>query len=450
MTHDSSVTAIVAPPFWQRLQGVLERRPFLRDVAIMLGGSAGGQMISVALSPLLTRLYSPQQFGILSVYSALLAILVVVASLRYELALPLAKTDEDAVNLMAVGLAVLVLTTALFTAGAAAFPDEWLERVWPLPFNSAHVTPYRGMLSLGFFCLGGYYVALYFATHAGAFGSIARTRLAQGIVGPLSQIGLALLGGGAPALLVGSILGQSAGTFGLFYAVLGKKRGLLEALSWRRMLQLARRYCRFPLVGSWAALLDAAGGNHLLYLLVTVNYGARIAGFLFLAERILSRPLAIIGTSILQVFVGEAGRTASADPARLRRRFYQVVGRQTLLALLWIAAVNLGGALLFSDIFGAEWGDAVPYLQAMSPAYLALAVVLPVFHTLQLLEKQSLAATWQAGRLIFTVGLFVILSKAGVAPLWVVAGYGAAQAFCGALLLALMAWAVAKLQEVKP
>ena len=99
------------------------------------------------------------------------------------------------------------------------------------------------------------------------------------------------------------------------------------------MAALARRYRRFPLIASWAALIDSAGGSQLLYLLVTSAYSARIAGFIFLAERVVARPLSMVGTSVLQVFMGEAGRTASEDPPRLKKRFFQVVNRQFWLAL---------------------------------------------------------------------------------------------------------------------
>src|SRR4029077_16223057 len=98
---------------------------------------------------------------------------------------------------------------------------------------------------------------------------------------------------------------------------------------------------------------------------------------------IVARPLSLIGTSILQVFVSEAGRMVSADPARLRSRFYQVISRQFCLAFGWIVLTNVAGAELFPTVFGADWGDAVIYLQAMSLAYLTQAIVLPVFHTLQ-------------------------------------------------------------------
>ena len=73
----------------------------------MLTGTAAGQLVSILLSPVLTRLYSPQQFGVLSVYTALLTILVVIASLRYELTVPMAASDEDAINLVALCCCVL-------------------------------------------------------------------------------------------------------------------------------------------------------------------------------------------------------------------------------------------------------------------------------------------------------------------------------------------------------
>lgn len=445
----SDAAAVETDSLFGRLRGMLASRPFLKDVSIMLTGSAGGQAISLLLSPFLTRLYSPQEFGILSVYSAVTAILVVIASMRYELALPLVRDDEDAVNLMMVCLLTLAGTTVAVGAVSFLAPDSWIERFWPIPLDAKHSLIYRTLLVAGYACLGGYFVALYVATRANAYKAIARTRLAQGVVGPTSQIGLALLGAGAPGLIVGSILGQSAGTFGLFGKVTAGKSELLKAVSWSRMKAQAKRFRQFPLVGSWAALIDAVGSSQLLYLLITTTYSARIAGFIFLAERVVSRPLSIIGTSILQVFVGEAGKTITSDPALLKRRFYQVVSRQAAMATAWIVLANLVAILLFPVMFGEEWRDGVPYLQAISIAYLAQAIVLPVFHTLQLLERQRMAAAWQIGRLILTVGIF----SAGVAldfsaPAVIVA-YSVGQAAACAILLALMARSINQIQHVQ-
>ncbi len=432
-----------------RLRGAMARRPFLKNVSIMLSGSVAGQAVSILLSPALTRLYSPQQFGVLSVYTALLTILVVVASLRYELTIPMAKSDEDAVNLVALCCCVLIATTAAIGIAAFTFPEDWLKVLWPTPIKSSYIAWYRGLFILGFLCLGGYYIALYLGTREGAFKAIARTRLYQGIVGPTSQIGLALAGAGAPGLLMGSIAGQSAGTIGLFQRLF-RSRSVTGMVSWRRMWALAKRYRRFPLIASWAALIDSAGGSQLLYLLVTATYSARIAGFIFLAERVVARPLSLVGTSILQVFMGEAGKTAAADPAKLKTRFYQVVSRQFLLAAAWIAVANLAAALVFPKVFGAEWGDAVIFLQAMSVGYLAQAIVLPVFHTLQLLEKQTLAAGWQLGRLLLVAATFTTASQLDLSAPVTIFCYSAVQATACVVLLLLMARSIEKLQQVTP
>jgi O-antigen/teichoic acid export membrane protein len=432
---------------WQRLRALLGRRPFLKNVSIMLTGAAAGQAISLVLAPVLTRIYPPEQVGILSVYSALLTVFVVIASLRFELAVPLAASDEDAINLVAVCLCALVFTTALIAVTAFAFPEKTLEGLWPAPINAWHVAIYRGLLVLGFLCLGGYYVALYLATRQDAFSSISLTRLYQGIVGPLSQIGLGVAGVGAPGLLFGSILGQSTGTLSLFRRVLRARRDLLRAISFRRMVALALRYRRFPLIASWAALIDGAGGDQLLYLMVTTQYSARIAGFIFLAERIVARPLSLVGTSILQVFVGEAGKTIASDPAQFRRRFYQVISRQFVLSVAWVGVVNIAAAMLFSTVFGAKWGGAVVYLQAMSIGYLAHAVVLPVFHTLQLLEKQAVAACWQVGRLVLIVATFAFCIGNNVSAPNAILLYSGIQAASSVVLLGLMAGAIRNSQR---
>ena len=430
-----------------RVRGMLAKRPFLKDVSIMLTGSAGGQAISLLLSPLLTRLYTPQEFGILSVYSAIIAILVVVASLRYELALPLVRDDDDAVNLMAVCLLALAGTTTVVALVTFLTPDAMIQRFWPVPLDPAHSLIYRSLLVIGYACLGGYFVALYVATRVSAYRAIARTRLAQGVVGPTSQIGLALLGFGAPGLLFGNILGQSAGTFGLFGHMAAIKKDWRAALSWPRIKALAARFKQFPLVGSWAALIDAVGSNQLLYLLITSTYSARIAGFIFLAERVVSRPLSIIGTSILQVFVGEAGRLIATDPAALKRRFYQVATRQLAMATAWILLANLVAIMLFPIMFGEEWRDGVPYLQAISIAYLAQAAVLPVFHTLQLLERQRMAAIWQIGRLILTVGVFAVGVSMNLPAPTVIFAYSVAQAVACVIFFMMMARSIQQVQR---
>jgi len=200
-----------------------------------------------------------------------------------------------------------------------------------------------------------------------------------------------------------------------------RRASLLREISWSGMAAAARRYAHFPLFASWARLLDMAGGGTILFVLFTACYSSKIAGFMFLSDRVIGRPLLVLSTSFLQVFTGEAGRAINDNPALLRQRFYQVVPLQFVFAACWIALANAVAGWVFPPLFGAQWADAIPYLRALSLSYLALTVLHPVSTTLQMVEWQVEAAIWQIARLILVVASVLLAWRSGasaVSALW--------------------------------
>ncbi len=415
---------------------------FVRNVWVMLAGAILGQGTSVLLAPALTRLFSPEQFGYLTVYTAAIMTLSLIASLGLDVAIPIAESNAEAANLVALAGLALTATTSVVAVFAWTVPDaallDWLGPI-------AHV---RWLIPLGFACLGAYYVVVATATRQGQFGDIARTRITQGMAGPLSQIVFGLLGLGAPGLVIGFVWGQSAGVVYLLRRSVLRHAEMLNAMSVAGMRRVWRRYIGFPLWASWARLVDIAGYQS-IFLMISLLYSPKIAGFLFLSDRVVARPLLIVSSSFLQVFTGEAGRVARVDPARLRTRFRQVVPAQTLFAIFWIALGNIAAAWLFPILFGARWDAAVAYLQAMSVAYFVLTVVHPVSTTLQMLERQVLNAAWEVGRLVVVVLTVIIGWRAGLSAIQTLWLYSAAQALCCAVLLGLIADLIERLQPAR-
>ncbi len=76
------------------LRALLPKGRLGRAVAVLVTGTAFGQLIVLAASPLVTRLYTPADFGVLGVFSAFLGILGIAVTLRYELAIPLPRTTR--------------------------------------------------------------------------------------------------------------------------------------------------------------------------------------------------------------------------------------------------------------------------------------------------------------------------------------------------------------------
>ena len=421
----------------RRMRDHADRRSFSWHVAVMLTGTVAGQAVSILLSPVLTRIFSPAEFGYLSVYSALLLIFGGIGSLGLDLAIPISLEETECANLLGLCGLSLIATTLAITAITYAIPAETLRQL-----SLGPVASYRYLLPLGFACLGGYYILTAVATRASAFKEIARTRISQGLSGPLSQIALGLLGFGTPGLVIGFVIGQSSGTFLLLSRCVLQRRDWMHVMSWPGIVSVARRYIGFPLFASWSRALDAAGSGMIMFVLFTACYSSRIAGFMFLSERVIWRPLLLVSSSLLQVFTGEAGKSVSQDPAQLRRRFYQVVPRQFLLVSAWMLLANLLAGWAFPLLFGAEWANAIPYLRAMSVAYWLQASLHPVSTTLQMLEYQLVAALWQVGRLTLVVAgvLFAWThGESALTALWI---GSLAQAGSCLVLLAITAGAV--------
>jgi len=419
------------------IRGQGARPSFSWNVWVMLAGTFAGQGISILLSPVLTRIYDPGAFGYLGVYSVLLYTTCVIACLGLDLAIPITASDFECANLLALSAIALVVTTSVIAAITYVLPAHILSPLW-----LGSIASYRPLLPIGFFLLGAYYLMLALATRAHAFQDIASTRIAQGLAGPVSQIALGLLGGGAPGLAVGFVIGQSSGTIQLFSRTVLRDTTMRAMVSWRGIVAMARRYMHFPLFASWSKVIELAGSTGVLFVLFAGLFSGEVAGFMALSDRVILRPLWMVSTSVLQVFTGEAGRSISRDPVQLRRRFRQVVSRQFLLASGWIVLTNLLAAWVFPLAFGEVWGNAVPYLHALSLTYLGLAVLHPVSNMLQMLERQVMAVAWQTARLVLVSAAVLLPWQAGcsaVGTLWI---FSVVQGACCATMLALTAWTI--------
>src|SRR3954447_8520119 len=103
------------------------RGPFLKNVAVLASGTAMAQVLTVLAYPILMRLFTPDQFGLFALFGALNMTFVVVASGRYELAIVLAKTEQEAANLLALSLGIVVAVSAASGLAVWAFGDPLLN-----------------------------------------------------------------------------------------------------------------------------------------------------------------------------------------------------------------------------------------------------------------------------------------------------------------------------------
>ena len=388
--------------------------------------NAAAQSLSFAAYPVLTRIYRPDQLGVLSVVLFGMTLLMPLATLRYELALPLCRDDAEARNVLATCFAVVVGTSLCLAGGLLAVPGRLLSDAGP-------AAQFRLFIPVALLAFGTYTVLVYEASRVGRYDEIARTRVSQAAVGPLLQILFGVVGFGTTGLLTGFVLGLSSGSARLARRILGGRAGLFAGVSARSVGAVASKYRRFALFSSWSGVL--AGSASLGNIVFTLLYGATVGGYLFLADRILMQPLRVSGNAFLQVFVGEAGRTLQTEPGRLRAMFVDVFRKQAVICCLWLGAIYAGAHVLVPLVFGAAWADSTPYIDVMLIGYLPMAAAIPTAHALQLIHSQRLSAALETLRFAALVAAIGAAWAAGLAPLRAALAYSVVQAAANGLIL---------------
>ena len=385
---------------------VLPRGRFARSVAILVGGTALGQVIAVLASPILTRLYKPEDFGVLAVYSSILGILSVIASLRYEVAIPLPENDEDAANLLALSLGIVVLISLLISLGAWLLGEHVVQ--W---LNAPGLQPYLWLLPVGMLLVGSYQVFNYWAVRRQAFGAIARTKLYQGLGAALTQVASGFLKSGPLGLIVGQIVGQSAG--GITLALLFRNHKFTN-LRINNVRLVAKRYVRFPKLSILPAFVNAVG-LQLPIVALSAFYGSTVTGWFSLAQKIFGVPLSIISHSTSQVLFGHA-----ASHRRLRYEmetlFWKTIRQQSLLGLPLALLMPLT-PVLFPTIFGYTWQESGIYAAIWLPSLIANFIASPTGGFLDILERQDLFLVREASRLVILGGAIAISVLLRVQPL---------------------------------
>lgn len=382
----------------QTIRNLLPKNRFARSVSVLAGGTAVGQAIQVLASPVLTRLYTPDDFGILAVYGSLLMILGVVASLRYQLAIPVAKSEEESLHVVFLSLFVVAGMT-LGTVLLVFFCGNQLGRALNIPGFADYVW----LLPAGLFLVGTYQVFQYWAIRTKAFTAIARTKLIQA----LSMVGLQVGGYafGPIALLMGQVFGQMAGTTSLGVLPFQKYRHMAKRIRPADIVRVAGRYRRFPLYSTWGAIFNTAG-SQLPPLLFAVFYGASSAGIYLLAHRVLAIPVSIVGRAVADVFffsAADANRQNALGPlvTNIHSNLAQFL-MPPVLIIVW------AGPDLFSVFFGKDWQLAGEFARWMAIYIYFQFITSPLSQLFSVLEKQAQGTLFQGILLILqVVGLFV-------------------------------------------
>jgi len=382
-----------------------------RGMIAIAGGTALGQLVGLLGAPVLSRIYSPNDFGVFAIVLAMVTTIGTVAGSRFELAIPLPERESDAYSLVFLGLASCALTAGLGTIVIALAGDTIAGS-----FAQEGLRPWLWLVSPTAAIMGVYLVLNQLAIRRLRYGAIGRRNVLQSSGMTATQIVLGLAHIRPGGMVLGMAAGQALGATSLAFGSGLRGAAAREGRAPKRAREVARRYRRFPLLLAPSGLLNVLG-TQLPVILLAYFYGTAVAGWMGLTQRVLAVPVTLVGTAIAQVYLAQLARSKRSDLASAASLFGRA-SRSLLAVGAFVGLVLLvGGPQIFSLVFGQDWETSGKFAQAMSLGLTAQFIGAPLSQTLIVYERQMLQLTWDIARLLLVTTAIVVCFATGASAL---------------------------------
>ena len=377
----------------------IKRSQFLYSVAVLGSGTVLAQVIVIAASPALTRLYSPADFGLAALFAAIVASVTPAICGKYEVAIVVGKTVTTSRQLL--GVAVNFAFGVSLIALSMIF---LLDAQITLLFDTERLGAWLLLVPVMLMLTGLLAAFQYYSNRIQAYGTISRSKVLKAVVGVAVGLAMGIVGFNA-GLLVSVVIATCATSGWLIYRY--KALPYRTILAWsRRKKVLARRYRAFPLYSASTGLLDGLT-QALPVFFLSGYFTEALVGYYALMLRVAVAPLAVISGAVSQVNLKKVSdlvhKGQKVRPYLLRMS----MGLVAIVVPVGIVLV-LFAAPLFAWIFGEEWRVAGGYLQILMPALALRFVVSTISTTFGATGNNRLGALWKVVAFVVTLSALVI------------------------------------------
>ena len=341
---------------------------FAKSVTTLVSGTVLSQLIVFALSPIISRLYSPEESANFSIYARIILFVSTIATARFESALALPKRNEHAfslyrliVQLVIISFFISILASIIYVFFGLKKSDESFIYLM-IPFGFAPLC----MMNIG----NGW------AMRLGQFKEISRVRMLNSLSMNLSNVFFGWLGLGYKGLILGYIIGVTlpGAWFTRKYHLLKLK--YKDFTIRKRKSVIGKKYIEFPKVNLPHALMDITRELLIVYFIL-LFFDKKVLGSYDFSFKMLKLPLTVIGGAIGQVYFQKIASKKNNGES-LFEITIQTMRNLFFISIVPFTVLYLWGEELFSFVFGAEWSLAGKYSEIMAPWLMMNLVVSPV------------------------------------------------------------------------
>lgn len=377
---------------------------FSANVLTLMTGTTIAQIISFLVSPVLTRLYSPGDYGILAIFMSITGILGVFINGRYDQAIILPKDDEQAMSIVVLSISLTTYFSFFILLLLLFFNDIFTHLL-----NNQQISKWLYYVPLVLFLTGVYQVFYYWLNRQKQYKEISGNRIIQSVFTSGFNLGLGFSDFKIFGLIFGQILGNLAGCLILGKVALKNRGGLLrKSLNFKDIHLVAHLYRQFPINTIPAALFNVLG-HQLPTFMLAFFFDQKAIGLYYLGFRLLNLPMSLIGSSFADVSYKYTVDMLHKDQP-LKSYMENVTAKLLTISIIPFFLFVFFGNDIFRIIFGEKWEMAGLFVQILAPFFLFRFLSSPITIFAQK-NRTDLLLKWQ---IVFCVATAASLAIGGL------------------------------------
>ncbi len=360
---------------------------FSQNVLTLMIGTTIAQAIPIVISPILTRIYTPKDFGVLALFLAISTIFGSIANARYEIAIMLPKKDEDAINIFALGFIINCFISLILLVLVILFNSYFTTFL-----ENKEIISWLYFVPIAVFFIGLFNLLNYFNNRRKNYKDLRNATILKSIILAVVQLSVGFVKSGADGLISGSIVSNIFANMKLIKNIT-KDKNLMTKISKFKMIFLAKRYKNFPKYNLPSTLSDTIT-QQLPFLMIPKIFSLSISGYFSLSQKLIVLPSSLIAKSISQVYFQKITENKNNKIANMPI-LVNTIKKLFLIALPITILIFLFAPYLFEIIFGKEWTISGEIAKYLSLIFLITFVVSTLSITLVVYEKLKILAIWQ-------------------------------------------------------
>lgn len=349
---------------------------FVKNVFTLVSGTSAAQIIPILISPVLTRIYSPDDFAVLGIFTSVTLVLSEVVSGKFEMAIMNSENELEQKRIVGLTIVTILFCTSILLLTFIFFYDDFYF------LQVQGFEKFKFVLILTIALTGFNKLQVFLNLKNKEYKNIAYAKVTRSLALSLLQLGMYFLN------YLGLIIGYVVAIIVEIFALIRKKGSFYELPKIGELKNTLIRFKKYPIFEVPSSLLNI-GAIQAPVFMIPNYFGSTFGGLYFQAFKVLTMPVSLVGSAVGQVFF-EQGSVLKDDKSRFSELVLSLHKKLLLVAVIPFSVLFFFGNDLFGFVFGNAWRASGQFAVIMTPWLFFNFLTSPISFIVIIMEKQNL------------------------------------------------------------